>query len=292
MKTADTISLASTQAIDTLGIDTLSAVLPDTIAEELNPFNEYGFFHDDSLVHAEVPYRPFGFEATATPFRLRNEAWSGVLLLVCLLLAAGIVLRLKKKFRKLLRDVFLPIPGKTDELILDDPLRYSTRLMAVCLLSFAAAIVTFVLTQSQVSYYPFRETPYLLFAAFFVLWIVYFLAKRMLGSFINWIFFRRGKIFTWKRVYTFLLAAEAMLFLVLALVVMYLPVTSSEVQLLVLIPIIFVKIVLLFKTYQIFFPKMYGTLHLIVYFCTLELIPLLVLQRVLTYAEWLTTIKL
>ena len=37
---------------------------------------------------------------------------------------------------------------------------------------------------------------------------------------------------------------------------------------------------------------MYGTLHLIVYFCTLELIPLLVLQRVLTYAEWLTTIKL
>ena len=104
--------------------------------------------------------------------------------------------------------------------------------------------------------------------------------------------FRRGKIFTWKRVYTFLLAAEAMLFLVLALVVMYLPVTSSEVQLLVLIPIIFVKIVLLFKTYQIFFPKMYGTLHLIVYFCTLELIPLLVLQQVLTYADYLSVIKI
>ena len=209
-------------------VDTLclpdSSVLQDTIVERLIPYDDGGLAKGDSVLHTEVPYKPFGFWATETPFRIRHNEWSGLLLLVCFFLAASLVLRLKKRFKELLRDIFLPIPGKTDELILDDPLRYSTRLMAVCLLSFAAAIVTFVLTQSQVSYYPFRETPYLLFAAFFVLWIVYFLAKRMLGSFINWIFFRRGKIFTWKRVYTFLLAAEAMLFLVLALVVMYLPV--------------------------------------------------------------------
>jgi hypothetical protein len=38
---------------------------------------------------------------------------------------------------------------------------------------------------------------------------------------------------------------------------------------------------LLYKTFLIFFPKFYGTLHLIVYFCTLEIMPLLAVFKVL-----------
>jgi len=256
------------------------------------PYDTCSLFRADTLLYAEVPYRPYGYAATDTPFRLRNEGWSGVLLLVCLLLAASLVLRLQKKFRELLRGVFFPIPGKTDEPATYDPLRNSTRLVAVVLLSVAAAVVTFAYTQHDVGFYPFPETPYLLFAAILVLWLAYFLVKRLLNSFVNWVFFRKEKIFTWQRANTFLLAAESVLFLALALVVVYLPVSPKEMQIMALILVVFVKIVLLFKTYQIFFPKMYGTLHLIVYFCTLELTPLLVLQQVLTYAGWLMTIKL
>jgi len=94
------------------------------------------------------------------------------------------------------------------------------------------------------------------------------------------------------RVYTFIYVAESMFSLVLALAVVYLPVPHEEVLILSLSLVLFVKLLLLFKTYQIFFPKMYGTLHLIVYFCTLELIPLLVLLQVLTYADYLSVIKI
>ncbi len=256
------------------------------------PYDTCSFFRDDTLLHTEMPYHPFGFAATDTPFRLRNDAWSGVLLLVCLLLAASLVLRLSKKFKELLRGVFFPIPGKMDEPVVDDPLRYSTRLVAVCLLSLTAAIVTFIYTQHDVGFYLFPETPYIMFGAFFLLWIVYFLVKRATNSFVNWIFFRKEKIFTWQRAYTFLLVTESVLFLIFAVVVAYLPVSSEMLSLLALLLIVLVKIVLLFKTYQIFFPKMYGTLHLIVYFCTLELMPLLVLQQMLAYAECLSVIKL
>lgn len=273
--------------------DTLCLLVPqDTLVEALPHFYDYDFFAGDTLLHAEVPCRHYGFATTGTPFRMRHDGWSGVLLLVCLLLAASLVMRLRKRFREILRAVFLPIPGKTDEPIVDDPLRYSTRLVAVCLLSLTAAMVTFTYIQHDTGFYLFSETPYILFAAFFLLWIVYFLVKKMMTNFVNWIFFRSEKIFTWKRAYTFLYVAEAMLSLVLALVVVYQPIPPEKVLLLTFCLVILVKILLLYKTYQIFFPKMYGSLHLIVYFCTLEIMPLLVLWQVLTYTAMLSVVKI
>ena len=292
MKMADTISLAQLQAIDSLVLDTLEAESQDTQVTNLISFDDCSFFAGDTLLHAEVPYRPFGFAASSVPFHLRNDGWSGVFLFLCLLLAAGLALRLRKVFSELVRNAFFPIPGKTDDPIVDDPLRYSTRLVAVCLFSLSLAMVAFTYTQCDVSYYPFPETPYILFFVFFVLSLCYFLTKKLMGSFVNWIFFRREKIFTWKRSYTFLLAAESVVFLFFALVVVFLPVPVNIIRLIALSIVVFFKILLLFKIYQIFFPKMYGTLHLIVYFCTLELMPLLVMQQILTYTEALLTVKL
>ena len=267
-----------------------TSALPDLTAEDLISFDDCSFFAGDSLLHTEVPYRPFGFAGTATPFRLRSEGWSGFLLFLCLVLATCLVLRLRKKFGELVRSIFFPIPGKKDAPLVDDPLRYSTRLLAGCLLSLTAAMVTFTYTQYDVDYYPFSYTPYILFFAFFVLWLGYLLLKRLAISFVNWIFFRPEEIFTWQRAYTFLVMAESLLFLLLAMIVVYLPVSLNVVRIMALVLVSFIKIILLFKTYQIFFPKIYGTLHLIVYFCTLELMPLLVLLQVLTYEGWLSAV--
>lgn len=292
MKMADTISLAQPQAIDTLGFDMYGTESKNMQVENLVSFDDCIFFAGDTLLHAEVPYKPFGFATTTTPYRLRYDGWGGLVLFLCLLLAVSLVLRLRKKFRELLRGIFFPIPGKIDEPFVDDPLRYSTRLVAVCLLSLTAAMVTFTYTQYDVEYYLFAETPYILYVAFFVLWLAYFLVKRLAGNFVNWIFFQREKIFTYQRAYTFFYAAGALLSLVLAVIVVYLSVSIEEVLIMTFCLVFLVKILLLFKTYQLFFPKLYGTLHLFVYFCTLELMPLLVLVQLLAYAEWLSVVKL
>ena len=292
MKTADTVFLEQPQVIDTLGLDTFEIKSQNTQVEDLISFDDCSFFAGDTLLHAEVPYRPLGFSATSVPFNLRNNGWSGLCLFLCLLLAVSLVLRLRKIFRELVRNLFFPIPGKMDDPIVDDPLRFSTRLVAVCLFSLSAAMVAFTYTQYDVSYYPFPETPYILFFVFFVLSLGYFLIRRLMSNFVIWIFFRSEKIFTWQRSYTFLMSAESVLFLIFALVVVYLPVPVNIVRIIALIIVVFFEIVLLFKTNQIFFPKMYGTLHLIVYFCTLELMPLLVFLQILTNEGWLPVVKI
>ena len=214
------MNLPDSLCCDTICVDTLCQTeLQDTLVEDLISFDDCSVFSGDSLFHTEVAYKPFGYGATATPFRLRQGGWSGLLLLVCLLLAASLLMRLRKNFKDLLRGIFLPIPGKKDEPLVDDPLRYSTRLIAVMLLSLTAAMVTFAYTQLEVDFYPFPETPYILFGAFFLLWIVYFLVKRMMSGFVNWVFFRSEKIFTWKRACTFLYVMESLLFLPIALMV-------------------------------------------------------------------------
>jgi hypothetical protein len=114
----------------------------------------------------------------------------------------------------------------------------------------------------------------------------------MMGSFVGWVFFSEGKIFTWRRSYTLLLVLEAWLSFALALMVVYLPVSPQVMFDLALWTIVFVKIFHLFKIYQIFFPNLYGTLHLFVYFCSLEIVPLLVLWRVLMYSELLSVVKI
>lgn len=288
---ADTLSVDSL-AVDSLSIDSLDAVEKDTALVELIGLDDCSYFCRDTFFHADVPYRPYGFQSTSSPFRFRNDAWSGFVLLLCLLLTAGLLVRLRKKFKETVQGVLFPIPGKKEEPLVDDPLRLTTRILAIALLSISAAVVTFTYTQADVGFYLFRETPYLLFAAFLLLWIVYFVAKQLMVNFVNWVFFRQEKIFTFGRVYTFFYVVEAMLIFVLSLAVAYLPFRSDEVLILTISVVLIVKILYLFKTFSIFFPKWYGSLHLIVYFCTLEMMPLVILWHILPYAECLFTIKI
>ena len=290
----DTLQLPADSSIavqDTLCLPGLPAE-PLITLQDLPSLDDCSFFQGDSLLHAEEPGHTFGFTATATPYRLRHDGWTGLLLLPCLLLAAVLLKRLRGKFRDLLRATFLPMPGKEDIPVNDDPLRYSTRFTAVCLLSLTATLVSFVFTQHDAGIFPFHETPYILLLAFFALWMAYFLAKRLASDFVNWIFFRREKIITWTRAYTFILVMESLFSVPVSLLAVFLPVPPRVMFLIVLVLIVLVKIVLLFKTYKIFFRKLYGVLHLFVYLCTLELTPLLVLLQVLAFSDWLKVIKI
>lgn len=258
---------------------------------ELISLDDCSFFSNDTLFHREVPFRPTGFTTQETPFRIRFDAWGCVLLLLCLVLAASLVKRLRGSFKELFRSTFFPIPGKKEDVPVDDPLRYSTRLLSLSLLSLAATMLTFTYTQHDVDFYPFPETPYLVFGAILLLWLAYFILKRAMSGFVNWVFFRREKIFTMQRAVTLIYALESILVLVLALVVSYQPIGHAQVLFLSIGTMIFVKLLLLFRTFGIFFRKFYGALHLIVYFCTLEVMPLLVMWRVLGFTECLWEIK-
>ena len=251
------------------------------------------FFSSDSLWHADAPLRTVGLDGTATPFRLAHEGIAcPLLLLLCLVLAVLLLQRFRGKWGELWRGYFLPVSGKKDDPANDDPLTLSTRLMAVSVLSVSAALLTFCAMQHRISVYPFPESPYVLLAAYILLWMAYFLVKHLAEQCIGWVFFERDRIFTYTRSGTLLLSLQSLVFLAFAVAAIYVPVAPRWVPLIALFLVAFAKIIALFKVCRIFSPKMHGALHLFVYLCTFELIPLYVMTKVLTYLDWIREVKI
>lgn len=271
-------------------LDTIPlSVEPPLTVQDLTSLDNYSFFRDDTLLHTEV-HRTYGYTAMVIPYRLRHDGWTGMLLLICLLLAAELLLRIRGKFSELLRTIFLPTPKEIPAN--DILLRKSTQFIAVVLLSLTATIVTFVCTQHDAEYFPFPETPYILLLAFLTAWLIYFIVKRLTLGFVFWIFFTHEKIITWSRVYSFILILEALLSFPVALIAIFLPILPDTMMLIVSLSIILVKILSFYEIWKIFLSYLHGVLHLIIYFCSLELAPLLILLQSLASSDWLKAVKI
>ena len=124
-------------------------------------------------------------------------------------------------------------------------------------------------------------SPYLLIGIYTGIWILYFILKTILSGFVNWIFFDKKKIKVWKKSGFFLFSVESLLIFPVIIITIYLNLPPHIPLWITLIIGLLVKILHLYKTFLIFFPKIYGTLHLIVYFCTLEIMPLLAVFKIL-----------
>ena len=103
--------------------------------------------------------------------------------------------------------------------------------------------------------------------------------KFLLYKFVNWVFFSGRKNELWSQNYWGLIAASGVILFPSVLYAVFL---DSEIRisdyLFIMILLIF-KILLFYKLIGNFFKHFYGILHLILYFCALEIIPDLLLWK-------------
>jgi hypothetical protein len=96
----------------------------------------------------------------------------------------------------------------------------------------------------------------------------------MLYVFVNWIFFDKKKRSEWSGDRNLLLTLEGLLLFPAILLLLYSPIEVRILWGLIVILLIFLRFYLMIRTFLIFFGKFYDGLHLILYFCTLEAMPL------------------
>lgn len=102
-------------------------------------------------------------------------------------------------------------------------------------------------------------------------------AKAFLYSVINWIFFEPMKCRMWMSSYFFVIAISALLIFAFALIKIFMNTGHSCNMFFVTIVLILYKFLLFFKLHINFKPIGYGYLLIFLYFCTLELIPVMLL---------------
>jgi hypothetical protein len=96
-------------------------------------------------------------------------------------------------------------------------------------------------------------------------------------------FFTKEETQIWIDNFVSILALSGLILFIPALLIFYIPETTVYCYYFSLIYFIFVQMLLFYKIYSIFFYQKGFSLHFILYLCTLEIIPLLLIYKALIY---------
>ena len=113
--------------------------------------------------------------------------------------------------------------------------------------------------------------------------MVYFLLKMAAYLFIDWVFFDKKKNLQWHKSLLLLTALEGVLLYPMVLVLPYVSIPSLVVLVYVGIVVILAKILSFYKAFIIFFRRRGSLLQIFLYFCALEMMPLVVLYGVMAF---------
>ena len=128
-------------------------------------------------------------------------------------------------------------------------------------------------------------SPYQLLLTYTALCLGYYLLKLALYAFVNSIFFSRESRERWTASYLLCILALGLGFLPVALLIVYFDLSFHHLLNTTLCLLAVQKCLLLYKCYSIFFTYKLGWVHLILYFCTLEITPLLAFGQVVMYTH-------
>lgn len=102
-------------------------------------------------------------------------------------------------------------------------------------------------------------------------------------NFVNWVFFEKEQSKAWIQTYFDLLSAQCFLLLPIILFIIYFRPDVIISNILIAFTLISAKILLFYRGFRNFFNQSYGFLHFILYFCALEMVPLLLLAKGILY---------
>lgn len=284
MKTDSIAQITDSISIDSLHVDSLSidstyertwdATRPyidstvverveATLCDSITPF--HSFFEQ---LH---PYgRPFHHSFMQSPW-----AMGGVLLAFIMLTC--LFAWYKKYLKEQIRDFFMPTNNQQGlTAIKTNAESYAPLLLVVTtcltngLLLFGFIDQWFALDLGILHHTAVLGICIAVFAAYnLVRWILY--------SFVNWIFFNVNMRKSWKEGFSLLSVLESLAMLPIFIVCMNLDWDLQKMAILLLVTYTILRFLLLYHSFRIFFPKMYGILHLFAYLCTLESVPLAIL---------------
>ena len=204
---------------------------------------------------------------------------SAIVFVVCLVLTAIALVGNWTFLKAQCREFFFPLRQVADKQDVGEPHPHVPMTLVMALVM---ALVAFRYVDVRAGYalvLPWQKL--LTFLFFFLLVLAYRLIMRWLNGVMGWLFFAPLQCRRWHDVRLLVTTMEGMGFYAVAVVCSSIHasvlVTIQALLLLVLVA----RIALLVKAKAIFFTTFYGYLHLLLYLCALETVPLLVTLKIM-----------
>ena len=246
---------------------------------QLPQYYREGFFSKDTLFHPELPGGRYGVAGDPINYSISGDNVITTLLLVCFMMAVisianarGFIIRQAKSL-VWLGESTSDVSETTNELRFQTFLAFltCTHIALLCYLYTIGLFGdTFVL-----------KSKYYLIAIFLALITGYFLLKLALYSIVNIVFFGGKRNVQWIKSLLFITSLEGILLFPAVVLQAYFGLTQQNVIIYCFIILGIVKILTIYKCYTIFFRHLVVRLQIFLYFCTLEIVPLLSLWTAL-----------
>ena len=241
---------------------------------QLPQYYKESFFSKDTLFHPELPGGRYGVVGDPVPYSVRGDNLITSLLLVCFVMAVisfsnahSFIIRQAKNFFYVQREGTTEITETTNEFRFQTFLSFLTCIL-ISLLYYFYTLHYFGDTFALVSQYH-------LIAIYLVMVVVYFLVKMLLYTIVNSVFFFGKENGQWMKTLLFIVSVEGVLLFPAVILWAYFNLSLQNVVIYFVAVLIIVKILTFYKCFLIFFRRNVVKLQIILYFCTLEIIPLL-----------------
>ena len=250
----------------------------DSLKAEVNdkPFYEESFFAKDSMYHPELPGGRYGVAGDPVPYSMRNDNVITGLLLACFVLGIIAFSRSRDFIFRQAKSFFRVKHGNTStENETTSEFRFQMFLVFMtCLL---LSLLAFFYTEETVSEPLILKSHYYLVAIFLALCLSYFIIKAIIYTFVNSVFFDSASNTSWLKSLLFVTSVEGVLLFPIVLLLIYFNLPMKTVLICTAIVVISIKFLSFYKCNVTFFRHNDFILQNILYFCTLEIMPLFML---------------
>lgn len=253
-------------------------------------YDKESFFAKDSLFHPELQGGRPGVAGTPIPYTISNDNFFVSILLGCFVLIMVAFTQSKSFFARQVKKFFYTTHSNNTTNIPEtaNELRFQMALMVQTCLMLGLGF--FFYTHTHIGE-AFMVDTYQVIGIYVAIFMVYFMVKIALSWITNWVFFSSKKNLQIQKANLFIAATEGVvLFPVIMLQTFFeMPVYITLIY--VCATIVCAKILSLCKQFIIFFSNKPHGFQIILYFCALEIVPLLLLWGGLTIINGYLKIK-
>ncbi len=247
---------------------------------QLPQYYKEGFFSKDTLFHPELPGGRYGIAGDPVPYSVHSDNTITALLLASFVMTIISFSYARNFIFKQIKNFFYPhLSGLTD--ISETTIELHFQISLVLLDSLFISLLYYFYTLHHYGDTFILKSQYYLIAIYLAMTIGYFVLKIFCYIIVNNIFFDSKRNIHWMKTLLFITAFQGSILFPLVILWAYFNLSIETAVSYFIVSLIIVKILTIYKCYIIFFSRNVFKLQFFLYFCTLEIVPLLTFWGVL-----------
>ena len=240
---------------------------------QLPTYYRENFFSNDSLYHPELDGGRYGVAGDPVPETLSNDSLISGLLILCFLLMTLAFSRISGFIGRQIKDFFYVQKGEHSVEETGDEIKFQIIFSVITCFICSLLYYLYVLTMVDNTFV--FSTEHLLLGVIFLVMAAYFLLKFLLYTIVNNIMFDGSRNKKFLTTLIFLISMEGVLLFPVLLLCTYFQFPIHNAAIYTFLVVFFFKILIFYKTYVIFFAQKALYVQIFLYFCALEMVPLL-----------------